>query len=649
MKPILIVDDSLTVRMDLRDALALAGFETVGCDTLAAAREALARQSFSLVILDVLLPDGDGIGLLREIKAAGAAPPVMLLSSEAEVGDRVRGLKTGADDYVGKPYDTGYILERARHLAGGPETGASPEPKILVIDDGTAFRDELQSLLVSAGYAVTTAGGGDDGLRLASALRPDAVVVNLGLSSAMDGVTVVRRLKQDIALRNIPCLLLTASSQSGEELSALAAGADAYVSRQTETNFVLARISALLRTAGETRDGHAARLLSSRRILTVDDSITFLNELSEELHREGYDVIQARSGKQALELLEVQPVDCILLDLRMPDLSGQETCRIIRKTPEWRNIPLIMLTVVEESEAMVEGIKSGADDYITKSSNFDVVKARVHAQLRRRQLEEEQRAVREQLLEKELEAQQARHAQALAEAKAAMVDRLERKNREMEAFNYAVSHDLRTPLRAIHGYSRILLEDLRDQLPEAALCYLDQVHQAASRMTELIQALLQLSRIERAGLNRTSTDLSSLARNAMRDIMMQCPERHAEIIIADGILADADPRLLRIVFDNLLGNAWKFTQRIESARIEVGAREARPITYFVRDNGAGFDMSKADRLFGPFQRLHSESEFPGTGIGLATVYRIVDRHGGRVWAESAPDQGATFFFTLGST
>jgi len=648
---VLIVDDSLTVRMDLRDTFASAGFATATCETLAAARAALAAQSFSLVVLDVLLPDGDGIDLLREIKSMPpAAIPVMLLSTEAEVRDRVRGLRTGADDYVGKPYDGGYVLARARQLIGsGQHTPKPLLPSILLIDDSPAFRAEFQSLLVTAGYSVMTAASGEEGLNTAFALRPDAIIVDWVLPGATDGPAVIRRLKQDVTLRNTPCLLLTGAIESGAELRALEAGADAYLTKELDVKIILARLAAMLRRdrSVPVLEAPASSLLSAKKILAVDDSMTFLNEISSELRLEGYDVVQSSSGKEALELLEVQPVDCILLDVLMPGLSGNETCRIIRQRPAWRQIPLLMLTAIEGPEAVIEGINSGADDYVSKSSDFTVLKARVRAQLRRKQFEDEYRGIREELLHKELEATQAGAAREIAEARAAMVDELERKNRELEAFTYSVSHDLRAPLRTIRGFTQALLDDFGAQLPSGACDHAARVQRAALRMSALIDALLELCRTTRAELHREAFDLSALACSVAGELAEAGNGRHVELSVEDALTAHGDAALIRVALNNLLGNAWKFTAKTAHAKIEVGAlqRPGGPV-YFVHDNGAGFDSTRAKRLFEPFERMHAATEFPGAGIGLATVRRIIERHRGKVWAESAVGQGATFFFTL---
>jgi len=648
---ILIVDDSLTVRMDLREMFESAGFATTPCETLAAARAALAVQLFSLIVLDVLLPDGDGIDLLREIKGRPApAIPVMLLTTEAEVSDRVRGLQTGADDYVGKPYDGGYVLARARQLIGTGEHTAKPLlPSILLIDDSPTFREEFQRVLETAGYRVVTAASGEEGLNTAFALRPDAIVVDRVFLGGIGGPTVIHRVKQDVTLRNTPCLLLTGSVESGEELRVLEAGADAYLSKETDVNIILARIAGLLRSGAPSRvvNSPASSLLGAKKILAVDDSITFLNELSTQLRGEGYDVVQACSGKEALELLEVQAVDCILLDVRMPGLSGNETCRIIKDRPALRNIPLLMLTAAEEPQFVIEGMNAGADDYISKSGDFAVLKARVRAQLRRKQFEDEYRGIRDELLQKELDTAEARAAQQIAEARAAMVDELEKKNRELEAFTYAVSHDLRAPLRTIRGFTQALLDDFGGQFPAEAQKHLDRVKAGALRMSKLIDSLLELSRSGQGDLHREPFDLSELARSVASELAEANRGRHVDWEVEEGLTAGGDPALIRVALNNLLGNAWKFTAKTTSAKIEVGAlhQESGPV-YFVRDNGVGFDSTRAKRLFQPFERLHPATEFAGAGIGLATVRRIMERHRGKIWAESTVGEGATFFFTL---
>jgi signal transduction histidine kinase len=224
---------------------------------------------------------------------------------------------------------------------------------------------------------------------------------------------------------------------------------------------------------------------------------------------------------------------------------------------------------------------------------------------------------------------------------------LESANRELEAFCSAFSHDLRAPLRGIDVFSQALLEDFSQDIPEEGHRYLAKIRAAAQRMGQLIEDLLNLSKVSRDALDRSTVDLGEIAKQVISDLQQRDPARSIETSIWDGMTARADQHLLRAALENLIANAWKFTSHTEVPRIEIGVlRDSEPATFFVRDNGAGFDMAYSDKLFGAFQRLHTAQEFPGTGIGLATVQRIVQRHGGRIWADAQVGKGAVFFFTL---
>ena len=221
-------------------------------------------------------------------------------------------------------------------------------------------------------------------------------------------------------------------------------------------------------------------------------------------------------------------------------------------------------------------------------------------------------------------------------------------NRELESFSYSVSHDLRAPLRSIDGFSQALVEDIGEHLPDEARSHLDRIRHATRRMGRLIDDLMALSKVGRAEMSRERVDLSDVAEQVVAELRRQQPARQIAVTIAPGLTARADAPLVRLAMQNLIENAWKFTSRRDLSTIEIGQTRdgERGPAFFVRDNGAGFDPEYSHKLFGPFQRLHAVSEFPGTGIGLATVQRIVHRHGGRVWAEGRIDGGACFYFTL---
>jgi light-regulated signal transduction histidine kinase (bacteriophytochrome) len=352
------------------------------------------------------------------------------------------------------------------------------------------------------------------------------------------------------------------------------------------------------------------------------------DEIAERLCGADYDVIRARSGEDAFDVLSVRHVDCALIGAALPGMDGEEACRRIKETPGLRDVPLILLGERDDPAAAVRGLDAGADDVFPLSGDWQLLEARIRSQLRRHRSEAERAALR------------------VADAERALARDLDRKNKEIAALTHSVSHDLRAPLRSIRGFGRILLEDCADKLDAEDRDHLERVCGAAEQMGDLLEGLVELSRVNTADLHFDMLDLSSIARSSSSHLRAREPGRGVDLTIHENLRARADARLTRMLFDNLLANAWKFTARIAAPRVAVGAEERQDeVVYFVRDNGAGFDMARAHHLFAPFKRLHG-SEFPGLGIGLAAAYRVVDRHGGRMWAEGAVDAGATFFFTL---
>ena len=352
------------------------------------------------------------------------------------------------------------------------------------------------------------------------------------------------------------------------------------------------------------------------RILVIDDNVD-LREYMSSLLSPTYEVSTACDGREGLALAHTSPPDLILSDVMMPELSGIELVVALRADPRCASIPVILLSARAGQEAAIEGLDAGADDYLVKPFSAPELLARVNT-----------------------------HVQ-LALKRRDWANRLESANRELDAFTHSVAHDLRAPLRGINGMAEILYEGKRQQLDADGQKYLRFIRESGTRMAQLIEDLLKLSRVTRADMARHPLDFSSLVHEVARALQDADPARHVEFVILEGVQVDGDMRLLRVALENLLGNAWKFTGKKSKARIEFG-REDRDgdRVYFVRDNGAGFDMAYAGKLFQVFQRMHAMAEFEGSGVGLATVQRIVSRHGGRIWADSSVNEGATFFFTL---
>ena len=378
-------------------------------------------------------------------------------------------------------------------------------------------------------------------------------------------------------------------------------------------------------------------------ILLVDDQPANLVALEAMLQGLGQNLIRAESGREALKWLLTHDFAVILLDVKMPDMDGFETAALIRQRDKSRHTPILFLTAADNSQNhAVRGYAVGAVDYLIKPVVPEFVRSKVAVFV---ELAKKSELLRRQT---QLLAESEQAALELAETRAELVRDLEHKNRELESFSYAVSHDLRAPLRRIDSFSRAILESQGDKLDESGRRYLDRVREASQQMSQLIDDVLYLSRVTRADLREQDVDLSSLAQLILTRLQESEPARKVEVKVRPGVVVTGDGQLLRIALENLIENAWKFTSKQAESRIEFGVTQASgEPTYFIRDNGAGFNMTYVDRLFGPFQRLHAHGDFPGSGIGLATVQRIIHRHGGRVWAEGLVGQGATFQFTLG--
>jgi DNA-binding response OmpR family regulator len=565
----------------------------------------------------------------------------VLLSTEDEVADRLAGLRTGADEYVGKPYDAGYVVARVRQLIGTVPARTEDRTAVLVVDDSMTFREQLRDLLQAEGYAVLTAASGEEGLRTAADRRPAAIIVD-GVMPGIDGATVIRRVRLDPALRDIPCILMTAADDYATELQMLDAGADAFVRKQQNLAIVPAKLNAVLRQSAEQLPIEVTGSLHGpSKVLALTPDRGRLADLAGALRADGYDVVPVSSIRDALDLLAEQPVDCIVLGLGLDGDVGRDACRQIKDVPVIGETPLVMTG--ENDDDMLACLAAGADDYVRAGAGPEALQAHVRTQIRRKQSHDESRRIREELMRRELDAAEERSARQLAETRAALVEELEWRNRELEAFSGSVSHDLRGPLQVISSFAEHMLEDENDPLSPESRRRLGRIQAAALRMADLVESLLILARASRGELRRQSFDLTATAWQVIADVEARDPERKVAFTVRPGMAVDGDEGLVRVILENLVNNAVKFTRKVENPAVEIGCAQDR---FFVRDNGAGFPAGHAGELFRPFARLHNAEDFPGTGIGLTTVHRAVERHGGEIWAEGEDGRGATFWFTL---
>jgi hypothetical protein len=386
-----------------------------------------------------------------------------------------------------------------------------------------------------------------------------------------------------------------------------------------------------------TRTGHVSRESATKaqsrvNVLIVDDDATKRFALKTILAPLDENVIEASSGADALRQLLRDEFAVVLLDVRMPIMDGFETAQLIRQRPRSELTPIIFVTALDQAETdMGRGYDLGAVDFVFAPVVPPILRAKVTVFVELYRAQQELRRYRSQL-------------EVLVEERTTALTAI---NRELEAFSYSVSNDLRGPLVAFDGLSQALLDDYSGQLDERAKDYLRRMRGASQRMTSVFDGLQALFRLTSGEIHREEIDLSALAEEVVDELRAATPGDKAQVDITPGMTVRGDQRLIRILLSNLIGNALKFTGATAKPKVEIGREIVDGETRtFVRDNGVGFDMISSHRLFGAFQRLHSQSEFPGAGIGLATARRIVNRHGGRIWAEGAVGEGATFYFVI---
>jgi len=515
---------------------------------------------------------------------------------------------------------------------------ATATATILIVDDEIANRKLLELLLHHEGYSTRSAANGEEALASVAEQPPDLILLDVTMP-CMDGYQVARLLKANPATANVPIIMVTAHTDRSARMAALDAGAEEFLTKPVD---------------------RAELGLRVRNLLRLKEFSDFLQNHSRILEQQ----VQARTAElqrfrkamdasaDAIFLVNRRTMRFVDLNSTAGEMLGYTCAELCELCPSQIHEATTRVQLESMYDAVIDGV--GATELIEirlQRKDGSELQAEIHRQALRsgadwiivdvvRDITERKRAQNEILrLNLGLEERVRRRTAQLQEA-----------NQELETFSYSVSHDLRSPLSNINNYTTLIGKDIGSGVAsERSHHYLNRIGAAVEQMVGLIDALLALAQASRTSLHWDRVDLSEMTQTLLNGYQESSPDRLAQFDIQPHLRVHGDQRLLLQVLENLLGNAWKFCCRQAQTRIALRCESGSggEAVYVIQDNGAGFNMAHSEKLFGAFQRLHSVSDFPGTGIGLATVQKIIARHGGRIWAESAPNQGATFYFTLG--
>jgi PAS domain S-box-containing protein len=490
---------------------------------------------------------------------------------------------------------------------------------VLIVEDQLIVSADLAGKLHHLGYNVAASSvSGEEAVVLARQLRPSIVLMDIQLAGAMDGIEAADIIRRE---SDLPVVFLTAHSDEATIDRAKHSDAFGYIVKPFEERELKTTIEMAV-----YKHASGQRLRESEQRLKRAQEIAHLGSWDLDLVKN-----ELAWSDETYRIFGLRPQEFsatyeAFLEAVHPDDRAAVDAAYFGSLRERRDTYEIEHRVVRKNTGEIRTVREKCEHVRDASGRIIRSVGMVHDITEHKQAEEEVLKLSRDVAARNLE--------------------LEAVNKELEAFSYSVSHDLLSPLRSIDGFSRALLEDHSDRLDAEGRDFLGRILAASQRMGQLIDDLLNLSRVSRTEMRREQVDLSGIVAGISARLRKEQPGRNVAFAIGEGLSTYGDERLLNIVMDNLIGNAWKFTGNRPDAIIEFGAIEQSEKIYFVKDNGAGLDMTYADKLFAPFQRLHKPTEFPGTGIGLATVKRIIERHGGRVWIEGEKDKGVTVYFTL---
>jgi PAS domain S-box-containing protein len=719
---ILIAEDSPTQAAQLAHLLEQHGYLVTVAANGREALALLARRKPSLVISDIVMPELDGYGLCKAIKADKNMKgiPVMLVTTLSDAQDVIRGLECGADNFLRKPYDERYLLARIDYLLMNLELRKNQNMQMGVeISLGgqrhfiSSERQQILDLLISTyeqaveisselkqrerelthsnevlnglyriAEGLNQAGGERDVVEMALERALELPGIQAGWISLREGASGFRL----AAARNLPPTLDAPGAMDGDctcrrrlisgeldhvtnilECECLGKATDDTRGLRYHASVPLwlgDRILGVMNLVGPEKrlfdEDQLKVLYSVGHQVAVALERAHLHENLERLVEERTAALRA-SEARLRTIIEAEP-ECVMIvdsEGRLVQMNVAGLAMIEADSLEQvLGVKIVELVVPPQREAY-RAFEASVLDGRSAVFEFEMVGLKgAHRWLdthavplpELRDGRPKMLAITRDVTERKQAQEEILHLNAELEGRVRQrTAQLQAANQELEAFSYSVSHDLRTPLSTIDGFSRLLAKVDGNNVSEKGTHYLNRIRAGTRQMGELIEGLLSLAQLSREQIKLENVDFSAISKQVEQACREREPERQVQVHIQEGLNAHGDPRLLSAVLQNLLGNAWKFTARQAPARIDVGSELGADgdTIFFVKDNGAGFDMAFSGKLFGTFQRLHSHEDFSGTGVGLATVKRIIERHGGRVWAESKLNEGATFYFTLG--